>query len=62
MNLFGVLCSAYRPHSQRQSCLSVCQCVTLRTRRHVTRKLLAGRLGTSNSKYYCFRRVVVIVY
>ena len=52
--VFGVLCSADRPHSQRQSC----QCVTLRTRRHVTRRLLAGRLGTSNCKL--FRRPLLL--
>ena len=38
--------------------VSVCQCVTLRTRRHVTRRLLAGRLGTSNSKL--FRRPLLL--
>ena len=38
--------------------MSVCQCVTLRTRRHVTRRLLAGRLGTSNSKL--FRRPLLL--
>ena len=38
--------------------VSVCQCVTLRTRRHVTRWLLAGRLGTSNSKL--FRRPLLL--
>ena len=38
--------------------VSVCQCVTLRTRRHVTLKLLAGRLGTSDSKL--FRRPLLL--
>ena len=38
--------------------VTVCHFVTLRTRRHVTRKLLAGRLGTSNSKL--FRRPLLL--
>ena len=38
--------------------VSVCPCVTLMTRRHVRRKLLAGRLGTSNSKF--FRRPLLL--
>ena len=38
--------------------VSVCQCITLRTRRHVTRRLVAGGLGTSNSKL--FRRPLLL--
>ena len=49
-SIFGVLCSAYRLLSQRQSCQCVCHFEDEKTR---DRSSLAGRLGTSNSKLLC---------
>ena len=55
--IFGVLCSAYRPLSQRQSWLSVSESVTLGTRWHVT-DLPPGCCLLNCSRFPCVEKIL----